>query len=330
MAKTIQMVAMNKILIVCDSELELARCNDVINCDSIEYQIRHVESMQQLPEQIESFIPDLIIAEFPSKAILSVEDLKYFTVVGPHLPLIIISDIENAENVVACMKSGATDYVPKHKFQQLGGVVAQAIGNKSKITESYVSGSSFLKNYDGVKYALEIANAGIWDWNIASNEVIYSRRWKELLGYKEGELSSSLDEWKSRVHPDDIENVLKVLELHLSEGKEYCVEYRLRTKKGSYKWILDNGKVIYRNSDGSPSRMAGAYTDIDQLKTAENKYSEFDKKYHQLIDSLPVGVFEMDLNGKIIEGTLKPSTDTNTHLELYKNFAQIGAILHSH
>ena len=118
------MVAMNKILIVCDSELELARCNDVINCDSIEYQIRHVESMQQLPEQIESFIPDLIIAEFPSKAILSIEDLKYFTVVIPHLPLIIISDIESAENVVACMKSGATDYVPKHKYQQLGRVVA--------------------------------------------------------------------------------------------------------------------------------------------------------------------------------------------------------------
>jgi len=47
-------------------------------------------------------------------------------------------------------------------------------------------------------------------------------------------------------------------------------------------------------------------------------------------EMIPADMVVMDLNGKIVEGTLKPSTDTDTHLELYKSFPHIGAILHSH
>lgn len=119
-------------------------------------------------------------------------------------------------------------------------------------------------------FALEGNRDGVWDWNAVTNEVFFSRRWKEMLGYAEGEISNNLSEWDSRVHPDDRDAVYADLGRHMAgEVPFYQNEHRVRCKDGSYKWILDRGKVVSWTAEGKPLRVVGTHSDITLRKEAE-------------------------------------------------------------
>jgi PAS domain S-box-containing protein len=120
--------------------------------------------------------------------------------------------------------------------------------------------------------ALEGNRDGVWDWDAATDEVYFSKRWKEMLGYKDKEIGNTLDEWDKRIHPADKEKAYADLNQHL-EGKipYYENEHRLLCKDGSYKWILDRGKVMSWTKDNKPLRVLGTHTDINKLKKTEEK-----------------------------------------------------------
>ncbi|MCW7469868.1 PAS domain-containing protein [Leptospira kanakyensis] len=120
------------------------------------------------------------------------------------------------------------------------------------------------------QFALEGSGDGIWDWNSQTNKVFFSNQWKNMLGYTEEEIGSDISEWESRVHPEDKPNYFSDLDKHF-EGKTsvYVNEHRMLCKNGSYKWILDRGKVIEWTEDGKPLRMIGTHTDITDRKLLE-------------------------------------------------------------
>ncbi len=120
------------------------------------------------------------------------------------------------------------------------------------------------------QFALEGSGDGVWDWNSQTDQVFFSRQWKAMLGYAEDELGDSLEEWDSRIHPDDKAQCYTDLNKHLSgETPTYQNEHRIRCKDDSYKWILARGKVIEWASDGQPLRVIGTHTDISERKLAE-------------------------------------------------------------
>ena len=110
---------------------------------------------------------------------------------------------------------------------------------------------------------------GIWDRNLKTGEVFRSSRWKEMLGYEEHEISNSWEEWRARIHPDDLERVMEANQNHLNRiSPYYFVEYRLRCKDDSYKWIQDRGQALW-DEQGNPVRILGSHTDISDRKQAE-------------------------------------------------------------
>lgn len=120
------------------------------------------------------------------------------------------------------------------------------------------------------QFALEGAGDGVWDWDVKSNKVIFSKRWKAMLGYEEHEISDDVDEWKKRVHPEDYVNVMQAVEATLNGlSNVYSNEHRLQCKDGSWKWILDRGMVVSRDAEGNPERMVGTHADISSLKKSE-------------------------------------------------------------
>ncbi|MBF0602904.1 MAG: CHASE domain-containing protein [Nitrospirae bacterium] len=120
------------------------------------------------------------------------------------------------------------------------------------------------------KFAVEGAKDGLWDWDIPSGTVFYSKRWKEMLGFSEEEMGNGLDEWEKRVHPGDLAHTMATVKAYL-DGKTniYHSEHRVRCKDGQWKWILDRGMVVSRTPEGIPLRMIGTHTDITQLKMTE-------------------------------------------------------------
>ena len=112
-------------------------------------------------------------------------------------------------------------------------------------------------------------NEGLWNWNVKTNEVFFSPRWKEMLGFAEHEIGNSLNEWTSRVHPDDLPWVTQATQDHFARKTDfYCTEHRMRCKDGSYKWILDRGKAIW-DGEGNVLRAVGSHTDITEHKRTE-------------------------------------------------------------
>jgi two-component system sensor histidine kinase/response regulator len=110
---------------------------------------------------------------------------------------------------------------------------------------------------------------GIWDFKITTGELFFSTRWKEMLGYEEEDIANHLETWKNLLHPDDREGAIVTFQDYLDcKISEYRVEFRLRCKDGSYKWILSQGQALW-DERGKPLRVAGSHTDISERKAKE-------------------------------------------------------------
>ncbi len=119
--------------------------------------------------------------------------------------------------------------------------------------------------------AIQGANDGIWDWNLKSNQIHFSPRWKSMLGYDETEIGNDILEWFDRIHPEDVEKVKLDLSAHLSgNASHFQNEHRMQHKDKKYRWMLCRGLAI-RDNDRVVRRIAGSLTDISERKTAEAK-----------------------------------------------------------
>jgi len=135
------------------------------------------------------------------------------------------------------------------------------------------------------QFALEGSGDGIWDWDVISNEVFYSKQWKAMLGFGNDEIGDTRDEWVNLIHPDDRERSFADLESHFNgETDIYVSEHRMLCKDGSYKWILDRGKTIEWLEKGVPLRVIGTHTDITQRKILEETLKKGIEKERELND----------------------------------------------
>lgn len=120
------------------------------------------------------------------------------------------------------------------------------------------------------KYALEGAGDGVWDWDRGSGEVLYTQRWKAMLGYADDEIPHTHAVWRELIHPDDLAPTVAILDTYLaSTGTPYEAQFRMRCRDGSYRWILARGMAVTRDADGHPLRIIGTHTDITRTKDDE-------------------------------------------------------------
>lgn len=133
---------------------------------------------------------------------------------------------------------------------------------------------------------LHATQQGVWDWDVASGTVYFSPVWKTMLGYAEGDIGDSLQEWESRVHPDDLARVHADVARHLAgETAVYENVHRLRCKDGSYKWVQDRGQVTSRDASGRPTRLIGTHTDV----TAQRQHQE---TLDRLAENVPGALYQ--------------------------------------
>jgi PAS domain S-box-containing protein len=141
------------------------------------------------------------------------------------------------------------------------------------------------------QFALEGAGDGVWDWNVKTNEVYFSKQWKAMLGYSDNEINNHFAAWENLLHPEDKAGVLAEIDKHIKgETSSYQSVQRLKCKDGSYKWILDRGKILKRDAHGEPLRIIGTHSDISDDKEAEIAAKESEQKYKRIVEHTPDGV----------------------------------------
>jgi two-component system, cell cycle sensor histidine kinase and response regulator CckA len=137
----------------------------------------------------------------------------------------------------------------------------------------------------------------LWDWEVLGGQMTFNRQWTETLGYQLEELAPRESSWRKLVHSDDLPRVLGVRDAHLKgHTPAYEAEYRLRTKDGGWKWVLDRGSVVERDTAGRPVRVAGALFDIAERKRAE---AETLRQLH-IVEGAPDYIGTVDLQGNIL------------------------------
>ncbi len=168
------------------------------------------------------------------------------------------------------------------------------------ITESRRMARALQETQERFALALEGSRDGIWDWNVTTNQVFYSARWKSMLGFEEEEVSNAFSEWQRLVHPADLPHAELNLEEYF-EGRrpEYSVEFRMAHKLGSWRWILARG-IAQRDSAGRVVRMSGSHTDITERKTAEQTLASVNSQLAGVLAaSTQVSIIATDVHGLI-------------------------------
>lgn len=176
------------------------------------------------------------------------------------LPVIIISAMDDREEVVKALDLGANDYIAKPIDRKI---------MLSRVNTQLESGSLYKQlHLSEERYTLAFAasNDGLWDWDIEKGTVFYSERWREMMGFANDPQLDSIEQWFDRVYPDDVDALRQAIYGHLADPAAIVNhEYRALFGDGNYRWMLCHAKALF-GMDGNAVRMTSSQSDISATK----------------------------------------------------------------
>lgn len=152
------------------------------------------------------------------------------------------------------------------------GKIVSLIGCIRDITDLKVVEILKSSSKERLSLAMEAASDSIWEWKTTSNRLFFDARFYSILGYEPYEFQDNFQEWENQMHPDDRQHAFELLK-NCAAGinEQIHLEYRIRTKKNNWKWILCRARVSARNDEGKIIKIIGTQTDITKLKEAEEE-----------------------------------------------------------
>lgn len=157
----------------------------------------------------------------------------------------------------------------KYPIKNDNGVIVGLFGIARDITERKQIENKLKESEERLALAMLGTQDGLWDWNLLTDKVYYSPRWKSMLGYAENEIENNFSDWKRLVHPDDLDGALFNIEYFLkNKALNYTAEFRMQHKAGHYINILSRAFVV-EGSDGNVTRLVGTHIDVTEQKKAE-------------------------------------------------------------
>ncbi|MEJ6480836.1 PAS domain-containing protein [Nostoc punctiforme UO1] len=136
-----------------------------------------------------------------------------------------------------------------------------------------------------LRLALSASRMGTWNWNIQTGKITWSNNLEALFGLQPGEFDGSFEMFAARVHPEDRDRVVTAVELAVTTGEEYDIEFRVVYPNGTIRWALSQGKVLY-DQDGQPIQMAGIDLDITERKRSAETLRESEERFRQLAENI--------------------------------------------
>ena len=183
-----------------------------------------------------------------------------------------------------------------------------AIAHVDDVTERRLIEARLHDSLQRYELAARGTEDGLWDWNIVTNEVYWSPRWKSILGYADDELTARTANYREILHPEDRERLEQHVESHLRHRTPIDIDVRLRHKDGHYIWVNSRGQAAW-NEHGEPIFMAGSIRDITARRIAEQRLLESEARYRALAEANPDVVFRIDRRGVFLDLVVPDGAD---------------------
>jgi diguanylate cyclase (GGDEF)-like protein/PAS domain S-box-containing protein len=260
-----------RILLIDDSPGDEARISGALKAEHLDCVTRCVPSTELFMKELETFKPDLILSDSHVPGFRGHTALSFAKEKCPDVPFLYLSETNDAGAAVDALRSGAADYITKDKLSDLAASILRARRESRERARRKQIELSIRTTQENYELAVRGANDGLWHWDLLTNRLFFSARWKSMLGYEEHEIGDSPDAWFRLIHPEDLERVQTKIRRHLKNVTPHFEdEYRILHKNGSYLWTLSRGLAV-RDASGVATRMAGSQTNISDRKRAEEE-----------------------------------------------------------
>jgi len=213
--------------------------------------------------------------------------------------------LARAFNYMAQSLAQHTDNLESQVRQRTIELEAQTDELQNEIAERKRAEQALRASQQRYALAARGANDGLWDWNLRTNAVYFSDRWKSILGYEPAQIGSTIDEWFGRVHPEDLEHLKSQISSHLDGATpHFQSEHRILHKDGTYHLALNRG-IAVRDESGKAYRMAGSQSEITDRKRVEQQLLH--DAFHDALTGLPNRPLFMDRLGRSINQSKRRS-----------------------
>ncbi len=193
----------------------------------------------------------------------------------------------------------------------LEGEVSRIVDDTGKLTQLLVisrditarkrSERDLQESHDRLALAIDAAKAGVWGFEHGEERQVSYRQWWGILGYDEGEVAFTRETWLDLCHPEDRQLVEQSAEDFLAgRTAKFELEYRMRHKNGSYRWVLVNGKMVDSQHRKAP-RWAGLLFDITDLRNLREALHESERRLRDFAQAIPDAGMILDENGRYVE-----------------------------
>lgn len=271
-----------RILLIEDEADDYSHLMDILGqIRSFQLQTSRATTLAEAEESLSaSPLPDLIITDLTLPDSNGLDTFRSVYAKALTVPIIVLTGMDSESLALEAMEEGAQDYLSKRNVDvdMLRRSIRYAIAR-------HRSEKALRESEERFALAVLGSNNGMWDWNLITNEMYYSPRWKSIIGYQDYELEPHPKEWLDRIHPEDKDLVSEKLHAHVDDlTSHFQAEYRMAHRGGGYIWVLTRGLAV-RDEDGNSTRVAGSHEDVTSRKKAEEQliYNAF----HDSLTGLP-------------------------------------------
>ncbi len=209
---------------------------------------------------------DLVLLDYSLPDGFGLDAYRAIATAAPAVPVIVLTSLDDDEVAVAAVAEGAQDYLTK------GRTDARLLARATRYAvERHRAERELRASEERFALAVQGANDGLWDWDVAARSIYVSPRGERVLGFEPGELGGSPDEWLARIDQPARSRLLAVVASGPDRGEQHFArEHRMRRRDGGLVWVLTRG-VVVRDAAGRVHRIAGSLTDISARKRAEEQ-----------------------------------------------------------
>ncbi|NQU43046.1 PAS domain S-box protein [bacterium] len=291
-----------KILILEDLATDAELMQYELRRADLDFLAKTVETREEYLEAIQSFQPNLILADYNLPSFDGLEALAVLRQHSPDVPFIFVSGQLGEEVAIESLKQGATDYVLKNKLSRLGSAVERALLEVAERQDRQRAEEAL--RHSERRYRILVEQTPAVTYVAALDEkrsAIYaSPQIETSLGFTPEEIRRNPDFWYRNLHPQDKQRVLEEMQDTLQFGKPFTSEYRIIGRSGREVWVRDEA-VVLRDTEGNPTSLQGVMLDITPQKLAESALRDSERRFRLLFEFAPDPFYLCDLDGNLLD-----------------------------